>query len=133
MSFHELLLDQRYWGLSVFSVFGMLVTIGIGLSCICRLNSIRPTRWRITSEQALYLMFAFWAMEAFTDLLFLLMFSGYDIAIGIGILLYLHSTAQDWEGDDCVSYALHLWRSKGGFHQRQHHHHHRHHQPEQSP
>lgn len=109
MSFHESFLNETFYGVGVFYTLGLVVTIGIALSCICRLNAMRP-RVLITSEQALYLMFAFWAMEAFTDLLFLQMFSGHDIAIGIGILLYLHSTYKDWQGEDCVSDFLNLWR-----------------------
>lgn len=110
MSFHEALLNQRYWGINVFSIAGMVITIGILLSCICRLNAMHPKRWRITFEQVMYLMFAAWAMEALSDLIFYTMFSGYDIAIGLGIMLHLHSTYKSWEGDDCVCDWLNFWR-----------------------
>lgn len=110
MSLHELLLNERYWGINFFSVTGLFITIGIGLSCICRLNAMRSKPWRISLEAIMYLVFAAWAMEAFTDLLFLSMYSGYDVAIGGGILLHLHSTYKVWEGDDCVCDILNFWR-----------------------
>lgn len=109
MSFHEAFLNETFFGIGVLSALGMVVTIGIALSCICRLNAMQP-RLFITSEQALYLLIAFWAMEAFTDILFLQMFSGHDLAIGGGVMLYLHSTYKDWAGEDCVSDTLNLWR-----------------------
>lgn len=110
MSFHEVLLNQRFWGLNVFSVFGLFVTLAIAGSCICRLNAMKPKRWIISLEALMYLIFAAWAMEAFIDLVLLQMFSGYDIAISIGILLHLYSTYAQWEGDDCVCDALNFWR-----------------------
>jgi hypothetical protein len=110
MSLHETLLNERFWGINVFSAFGLLVTLGIMMSCICRINAMRPRPWRITLEACMYLLFAAWAMEAFMDLVFLQMFSGYDIAIGAGIMLHLHSTYKHWEGDDCVCDVLNFWR-----------------------
>jgi hypothetical protein len=71
---------------------------------------MRPRRWRITLEQWMYLMFGAWAFEALMDLVFLQMFSGYDIAIGAGIMLHLHSTYKAWEGEDCVCDWLNFWR-----------------------
>lgn len=111
MSFHESFLNETFYGAHVWNVLGLFVTIGISLSCICRLNAMKPRAF-LSSEQALYMLFAFWAMEAFTDLLFLQLFSGHDIAIGVGIILYLHSTYKDWEGADCVSDFLNLWRKE---------------------
>lgn len=110
MSFHEVLLSQRYYGLNVFSVIGLFLTLGIGGSCICRINAMKPKRWIMSLESLMYLIFAAWAMETFMDLVFLEMFSGYDVAIGTGIMLHLHSTYKQWEGDDCVCDVLNFWR-----------------------
>lgn len=110
MSFHEALLSQRFWGFNVFSVFGLFVTLAVAGSCICRINAMKPKRWIMSLESLMYLIFAAWAMEAFMDLIFLQMFSGYDVAIGAGIMLHLHSTYKHWEGDDCVCDALNFWR-----------------------
>lgn len=109
MSFHEEFLNRTFYGVGVWSSMGLFVTVGIALSCICRLNSMKPTTF-ISSEQALYMGFAFWAMEAFTDLLFLQLFSGHDLVFGFAILLYLHSTYAEWAGDDCVSDLFNRWR-----------------------
>lgn len=109
MSFHEAFLNETFYGINVLSALGLVVTVGIALSCICRLNAMHPSRF-VTSEQALYLLAAFWAMEAFTDLLFLQLFSGHDIVLGIVAILYLHSTHREWAGEDCISDLLNLWR-----------------------
>lgn len=109
MSLHEIFLHQAYFGASLWSALGLFVTIGIAFSSICRLNATKPGRF-ITSEQMLYLGFAFWAVEAFTDLLFLQVFYGHDLAFGGMILLYLHSTYKEWAGDDCISDLLNMWR-----------------------
>lgn len=110
MSFHELMLEHRYYGLHFFTVLGFFVTTGIWLSCVCRINASRPRLMHISLEQMKYLLYAAWAMEAFSDLLFLRMFSGYDVAIGIGVLLDLSSSYKHWQGDDCICDALNFWR-----------------------
>lgn len=113
MSFHELLLNQRYYGINVWSVAGLFITLGIMTSCICRINARRPRKWwRITLESLLYVLFGAWAMESFMDLLFLQMFSGYDIAIGCVVMLHLCTTYAQWEGEDCVCDWLNFWRKR---------------------
>lgn len=119
MSFHEVLLDQRFWGINVFSILGLFITLGVALSCVCRINAIRPNPWwRFSTEAIMYMVFAGWAMESFIDLVFIQMYSGYDIALGGGIMLHLYSTYAEWEGDDCVCDFLNFWRLRKRMQQR---------------
>jgi len=113
MSLHEALLNQTYYGFDIFVVFGFFITTGISMSVICRVNAMKPPKpWRITSEQILYICFGYWAMECWVDLVVYNFFSGYDLIIGAGVMLYLHSTYKDWIGDDCVSDSLNWWRKE---------------------
>lgn len=111
MTVHSYLLSRQFDGVNFFSVFGVFITLGIMLSCICRINSTRPRHWHISVAQLLYMMFAAWAMETMTTLLLLETFTGYDAAFGFVIMLHLSATYKDWAGHDCVCDALNYWRA----------------------
>jgi hypothetical protein len=100
-SLHEIFLRQTFYGLNVFCVLGLFVTMGIVASCICRLAASPPSIL-LTTGQALHLYLLFWSLESFVDLLFFQYFAGHDIAFGVLSILYLHSTRRHWKGTDCV-------------------------------
>lgn len=96
-----------------FNLLGMLVTAGVAVSCVCRVNAASVTRGRVTLTQMMYLAFAFWAFGTFVELACGSLIGFHNAAVGLGLILHLLISYPQWRDEDPMSHALHMWTEPG--------------------
>lgn len=79
------------------NVIGLLICLGIMITCICRINILEGPRWRLSAEQMMLLAFSFWAAGTFADLWHGRNIGYHGAAVGLGIVIYLVSSYRQWQ------------------------------------
>lgn len=88
------------------NILGIALCAFVVLCCICRLNVSHGGSWRVFLTQAMLIAFALWAIGTLVELARGSILTLHGAAAGLGILLYVILTFEEWRQPDTLGQHL---------------------------